>query len=207
MASARVPGENHHLLTDFVKPWDGWLATIVSTAEGKIISEDGNSSGIGNPADLELLLRLRTLASVIVTTGATARADNYKSSKLAPIAIITRDSDSLKDITAVKHPGNFPNIILNPPEGSSAFLWCNQQLAGLGHNTILFEGGPSSLEQLWSCGLPVKLIFTVAKSTEQGNMDASTIARLALPALNLSEPIEEFTIGPNRVSTWHNDFS
>lgn len=196
--------QDYEALLNSIDHWTGWLATIVATEDGAVVNNIGNSSGIGNHLDLKLLLRLRSLSSVIVTTGATARAESYKSTNLGPLAFITRSPDSLKNVPAIKHPGDFANTFLTPPEHAALFEWCNTKLLENGATAILFEGGASSLTQLWSASFPVQLIFTVANSSNPTGLDVQKVARLALPELKLNRPVQEFSIGTNRVSRWLN---
>lgn len=56
---------------------------------GSFVNEAGNSKGIGNQTDLELLRALRAKSEVVLTSGLTARAEQYTMPKHADLAIFT----------------------------------------------------------------------------------------------------------------------
>jgi len=56
---------------------------------GSVAGANGSSDDISNSLDRKLLVELRRQSDVIVTTGATARAEKIRRSKFAPIAIVT----------------------------------------------------------------------------------------------------------------------
>ena len=54
-----------------------------------------NSDEVSNQIDRELLKFIRSQSDLIITTGKTARSENLKASKFAPMLILTRSSDEL----------------------------------------------------------------------------------------------------------------
>lgn len=64
-------------------------ASLVCDESGNTISSNGSSTGLGNDTDLALLIALRRQAQVIVTSGKTLRADNYRFPKFADLAVLT----------------------------------------------------------------------------------------------------------------------
>jgi len=64
-------------------------ASLVADGHGNTVSSLGNSSGLGNPTDLALLISLRRQSQVILTTGKTFRSDHYKFPKQADLAVLT----------------------------------------------------------------------------------------------------------------------
>lgn len=63
--------------------------SFVVGPDGEIASASGNSKGLGNDTDLELLKTLRSHAEVVLTSGLTARLENYRMPKHADLAIFT----------------------------------------------------------------------------------------------------------------------
>jgi hypothetical protein len=58
--------------------------------KGQVMSASGDSKGLGNPADLELLKTLRANCEIVLTSGLTARVENYRMPKHADLAIFTK---------------------------------------------------------------------------------------------------------------------
>jgi hypothetical protein len=56
---------------------------------GAVTNSAGNSQGIGNETDLELLKALRANSEVVLTSGLTARNENYRMPRHADLAIFT----------------------------------------------------------------------------------------------------------------------
>jgi hypothetical protein len=72
----------------------------------------------------------------------------------------------------------------------------------MGFTSILFEGGPSSLEDLWLVNLPIQLVFSIADCKDSENVDVLEVLELALPWLKSPELVDDLVIGPNRVTRW-----
>jgi hypothetical protein len=64
-------------------------ASLVCDSEGNTVNDVGSSKGLGNNTDLALLIALRRQAEVILTSGATFRADEYRFPKFADLAVLT----------------------------------------------------------------------------------------------------------------------
>ena len=64
-------------------------ASLVVDDMGNSVSKLGNSQGIGNEKDLELLLWFRSRAEIVLTSGITAEAENYKYPSRAKLAILS----------------------------------------------------------------------------------------------------------------------
>ena len=62
---------------------------------GSTISDNGSSAGLGNATDLSLLIALRRQSQVIVTSGKTLRADDYRFPKFADLAVLTNSKVEL----------------------------------------------------------------------------------------------------------------
>jgi len=200
-------GQAFKVLASRIPSWSGWLASIVVDESGNHVGTDGNSKSISNELDLQLLLALRSKCSVIVTTGATARAEAYRSSRFAPIAFLTKNRSSLIDVPAVKSPGTHQNIFLDSYQTALDFGKIGSDLQDLGHKSLLFEGGPSVLEQLLSSGVSVQLVLSVVGSETPGE----TFLNEANPRNFLNRDLtseyqlelaDDFSVGRNRVTRW-----
>jgi riboflavin biosynthesis pyrimidine reductase len=64
-------------------------ASLVADEFGNTVSQEGNSSGLGNSIDLALLIALRRKSEVVLTSGKTLREDRYKFPKGADLAVLT----------------------------------------------------------------------------------------------------------------------
>ncbi len=197
-----VAGQEFNQFVENIADWSGWLATLVSNEDGLLVGRDGNSKGIGNQVDLQLLMALRSKADVICTTGKTARAEAYKASRFAPLAFLTKSKESLKQIPALIEPGPHENIFLLPQDADNAFNWATGELKSKGLTRVLFEGGPSSLHALWTADLPIQLVFSIAKCKKVDEVDALEVLAKALPWLKSPELVDDIVIGPNRVTRW-----
>lgn len=112
-------------------------ASLVCDASGNTVSSDGSSNGLGNNTDLALLVAMRRQAQVIVTSGKTLRADNYRFPKSADLAVLTNQQ---VDIVA--------------PEGqklivsSSGYEQLIEQLSHSGYTRMHVEYGVTGIKEL-----------------------------------------------------------
>lgn len=195
-------GQELNLLLQRIPKWSGWLASLVLDQSGSHKGTDGNSKSISNETDLKLLLSLRNLADEIITTGKTARAENYASSRYAPITFLTKDPDSLKETKAFQHPGPFPNRVFWTNTEKTLFLELNQKFALAGPDSLLYEGGPSLLPELLSQIGNLNLVMTIANLEDPASVSPlDYLMRLGLGQTK-QELQDDFCIGPNRVTRW-----
>ena len=94
---------------------NGWRVNLALDQAGKAFGEHGDSNDVSSEIDRALLGKLRSLADVIVTSGATARIEKYKSSKHAPIAIFSLSGD-LDSVPAIQGTQYFTPLVLTPAE-------------------------------------------------------------------------------------------
>jgi len=80
-------------LLDSQKRLNGVRANFVVNNQGHFTGESGSSREISNENDLVLLKKLRSLSDVIVTDAKTARMEQYRPSKFAPIEIWSKTGD------------------------------------------------------------------------------------------------------------------
>ena len=64
--------------------------SFVVGEDGQVVDDQGGSKGLGNQTDLELLKALRANAEVVLTSGLTARVEEYRMPRHADLAIFTR---------------------------------------------------------------------------------------------------------------------
>lgn len=195
-------GQELNLLLQRIPKWSGWLASLVLDQSGSHKGPDDNSKSISNETDLKLLLSLRNLADEIITTGKTARAENYASSRYAPITFLTKDPDSLKETKAFQNPGQFPNKFFSTKSEETLFLELNERFVLEGAEALLYEGGPSLLPELISQIGKLNLVVTIANLEDPASV--SPLAYLMRLGLGQTEQElqDDFCIGPNRVTRW-----
>lgn len=74
-------------------PLVGIRSNFVFDAKGNFAGVSNSSRDVSNELDRQLLIRLRSLADVIVTDAATARSENYRPSKWVPIQIWSKSGN------------------------------------------------------------------------------------------------------------------
>lgn len=159
----------------------GWRATLVidanlSSREDFYLPK--TSKEISNPADLELLKQLRSLTDVIVTTGKTARVEEYKTSKFAPIAVLTDNESEIRDLPLFESDKNFSLTLENPL--STAAL--EAELRQRGFDSFLFEGGLQVLDLLLQQAENFELVLSVTGSEQDQEVDAAQYLKALFPA-------------------------
>lgn len=123
-----------------------------------------NSNDISNPTDRSVLKAIRTQSDLIITTGKTARAENLKSSKLAPILIITRDYNL--DIPATQQESALPVYLLGVRELSKSN---NPNLAIIGGNHEEFWNEISEIKTRYQ-SIVLESGLSLAKSFIEQNL-------------------------------------
>lgn len=113
---------------------------------GQLVDSEGTSGGISWPEDKQLLIALRRNSEVVLTTGATARAENLRIPSSAKLAVISNSGD----LTGTRLDATDLNLlILEGYRDSSEYI---DHLATLGYKRIHVEFGPSTLSQSISAG-------------------------------------------------------
>jgi len=198
-----APGQEVNFFSERFPTWTGWRATLVVDAAGNFKGLENSSKAISNELDLQLLLALRAKADVIVTTGKTARSENYRSSRFAPIAFITRDRGSLIDLPALNNPGQFENLFLNNADHAELnFSSISEELKSKGFSKFLFEGGPSTLRQLLESDQRVEVVLTVVDTNTQGEPKPMEIFHQVIGAEVPLALLDDFKSSQNRVTRW-----
>lgn len=171
---------------------------MVLATDGRFQDADGSSEGISNREDRAMLGYLRSQSDFIVTSAFTARRENYRNSKYAPIVLFTNGKTPLQDIPALTDAGAFPATLFYGPASNAAgldlanvpdqsrvplvadknlFKQIEGHFEALPHSKFLFEGGPASLKELLLSKLTVRFFLTIS-----GGQHLSTPEALAILA-------------------------
>ncbi|KRO47084.1 MAG: hypothetical protein ABR68_04695 [Microbacteriaceae bacterium BACL28 MAG-120531-bin53] len=117
-------------------------ASMVVDGAGSHIGPDGTSKSLGGESDFELLMLFRKRAGTVLTTGLTARSENYRLPSSSALAILTRSAiETLpKDLQVeqVRLIGN--ETSLTPDEAV-------QELLTSSSTPIHIEFGPTALSE------------------------------------------------------------
>jgi riboflavin biosynthesis pyrimidine reductase len=168
---------------------NGWRLNFVVDISLAKWGSAGDSSGVSSTLDRLLLGKLRSQADLIVTTGRTARVERYKSSKHAPIAILTRTGD-LDLVPAVQGTQYFTPLILTSEADRHRVTeqledvdvrimhyasnvdstWPTSVatlLAHEGFQSPILEAGPETVHEFLSAGVLTEICVTVTKESNQ----------------------------------------
>ncbi|MEO0024565.1 MAG: hypothetical protein RL196_1006 [Actinomycetota bacterium] len=181
--------ERAQLLSRY-QPLAGVRLNLAEDVHGSVAGVSGTSNDVSNELDRALLVELRKQADVIVTSGATARAENLRASKHAPIFVLTLSGriDGLKRLLSspdckpvslvvpaqiesetrhtLEHAGLSARVIglqSLDPASVKAFL-LNE-----GMQCILLEFGPM-LAQLWLNAAAINEICLTTSGVELGEV-------------------------------------
>ncbi len=147
-------------------------ASLVVDHDGRTNGPDGTSKSLGGEVDLELLKAFRRNAGAVLTTGRTARVENYKPPSSAELFVLSRKQrhtlPSAIRGTTVKILG--PSSIATP-EAAVDYI------SALGHAKLHVECGPQTLLELMSSRVPMRLF--VSSESEHGARKFSEANKLA----------------------------
>ena len=190
---------------------NGWRLNFAVNESGESFGLTGGSSDVSSDLDRSLLGKLRSLSDVIVTSGKTARAEKYKSSRHAPIAIFTNSGD-LDAVPAIQGTQYFTPIVVTSEahlsavqaalsdvdalitEYPSEVAWPNGVAAVLQHEGFqspILESGLSSLRAFVSAGVIDEICLTVTHGASFGN-SARQLSKAYLG--NLFGDVSEFEL-------------
>ncbi len=120
-------------------------ASLVSRS-GQALDSKSGSSTISWPEDKQLLAALRRNAELVLTTGATARAENLRMPKSAKLAVISNSGD----LSGTRLDPTDPNLMILSGHGdSSEYI---DHLASLGYKRMHVEYGPSTMVRALGSG-------------------------------------------------------
>ena len=135
-----------------------------------------NSNAASNEIDRYFLRVIRSSSDLIITTGRTARAENLRASRLAPLAIITstpndlsipateEESTQLVFICSPEEPENkYPNTMLKWLKISNTSIGqvVKEIRVGLNSEYTILESGIESLKQIANNNLLGEICLTV----------------------------------------------
>ena len=116
-------------------------ASLVVGPSGEHSGPDGSSAGLGNLTDRQLLIFLRTRAEIVLTSGLTARMENYRMPKSADLAIFTKGP-------AYRIHEDSARELIHIPHGIIDFAQAVEHLRQRGYRRIHTEFGPTGFLSL-----------------------------------------------------------
>lgn len=182
--------------------WKGWLASYVVDQFGEFKGSDGTSGTIGNQLDLKMLIALRSIADVIVTTGATARAEQYKASRFAPIAFVTNNPEALTQLPAFTKPGEYENLVFSDLPTGLEIQSIETDFQAKAFEAFLYEGGPAFLQHILQSSQPVGVVLNIANLKDPESVDPRDYLFRLLPGGLDAVLQDDFIVGQNRVTRW-----
>ena len=130
-------------------------ASLVVDAKGSHIGPDGTSKSLGGEADFRFLMQFRKRSSTVLTTGKTARVENYRVPTSASLVVLTRSGiDSLPQalrVEEVRLIGNKHDI--SPTEAV-------EELLTDGNLPIHLEFGPSALIEILRARTDIRVFIS-----------------------------------------------
>ena len=187
-----------------------FLLNIVSNVGGAFVGANGSSRDISDEYDYQSLIGYRSVADGILTTAATARAEAYRRSKFAPLALVSKSGD-FSGIPAVE-------VDSAGPESSKVYLLVRRglvrrtrqryqrpwievcsigagspfglslRLTRLGWRRILVEAGPTFARWLLSRSVIRGLALTIVRADGLLPIDA---AKAAMSGLGITGAVLE----------------
>lgn len=162
----------------YAVPRTPWLrANMVSTLDGAATGSDGRSGSINDPADREVFATLRRLADAVIVGAGTARAEAYGPAEV-PLVLVSRKAAVPEALRGLE-PGRVLMATVSTSDGLPAarellgdenVLVCGQhrvdlallrgKLVARGWNSLLAEGGPHLLRDLFDQGVADELCAT-----------------------------------------------
>jgi hypothetical protein len=117
-------------------------ASMVVDGAGSHIGPDGTSKSLGGESDFELLMLFRKRAGTVLTTGLTARSENYRLPSSAALAILTRSPiETLPEQLRVEQVRLIGSEIIFTPDQAI------QELLTSSPTPIHIEFGPTALSE------------------------------------------------------------
>ena len=117
-------------------------ASMVVDEAGSHIGPDGTSKSLGGESDFELLMLFRKRAGTVLTTGLTARSENYRLPSSSALAILTRSA-----IETLPKPLQVQQVRVLGKETPLTPDEAVQELITSGQTPIHIEFGPNALRE------------------------------------------------------------
>ena len=156
-------------------------ASLVLTSSGSAVADSGSSKGIGNKTDLELLLWLRSRAKVVLTSGLTARVENYRMPSSADLAVLSRGRVARP---AGRATGRF--LELGVLDGYHQAI---VELQSQGYSQIHTEFGPRGFLELVRSGIASGVLSAIEFAGVEAFVSIHDLAlqeRITLPDLEIA---------------------
>lgn len=175
-----------------------FLLNFVSNENGDFVGENQSSRDLSNELDYQALMGYRQAADGIFTTAGTARVEQYRRSRLAPLALISRSGD-FSGIPAVEAEQSLPTnnkvyllvkrSLVRATKARYTAPWVQVvsigfgsafeisfRLTRLGWRRILVEAGPTFAKWLINKSMIRGLALTIVGVTSQNPLVASQAA-------------------------------
>ena len=161
--------------------------SFVVDSKGSIASAQGNSKGLGNESDLQLLLALRSHSEVVLTSGLTARVEQYKMPSNADLAIFTMQG--VEALGLRPNPGQ-QLLILSPPETIS-YKGALAQLRDR-YSSVHIEFGPRGFSDVLE---QIDLVVVSSKSEQGAAKFTASFDLLILDEIRLPDLFVTLAVG------------
>jgi hypothetical protein len=160
-------------------------ASLVCSETGELVDSDGTSRNIGGEIDKLWLRALRSKCDVVLTSGKTFRAEQYKMPRRADLAVLSHspvDQSSLK----IAHTQKVVEF------EESGYEEAAKELINKGYKNIQIEFGPRGISELlgsnfefdlWLSGLSDESVLSGAKRLSVG---AEIVARVGSLSIALA---------------------
>jgi riboflavin biosynthesis pyrimidine reductase len=207
---------------------NGWRVNFAIDSDGNSFGNSGSSDDVSTDLDRQLLGKLRSLADVIITSGKTARAEKYRSSKHAPIAIFTSTGD-LDSVPAIQGTQYFTPLVLTPQDRLSdieaslsdvdvrliplkstdqSLAWpkvIEEVIRHEGYQSPILESGRETLREFVASGVVSEICLSISSSATTGvsarDLTASNLQKLFGQAYHFTLR-SLFTDGRTTFSRW-----
>jgi riboflavin biosynthesis pyrimidine reductase len=129
-------------------------ASLVVSATGSAVSEQGTSKGLGNSTDLSLLKWFRNRSEIVLTSGKTAELENYRLPSTAQLAILSRADRTYQSLGQDKTKVIFLDKL-------ASFGSAIEELRKRGYERIHCEFGPTGFVELLNQNLAAGFVSSV----------------------------------------------
>lgn len=125
-------------------------ASLVCSPSGEFVDEHGTSKGLGGPVDKQWLISLRRSSAVVLTSGKTFRAEEYRMPKKSDLAVLSKSSVDTQTLNL--QPGQRVIQFEHSSYSSAA-----TELVRDGYRRIHIEYGPQGMRSLIESGFEFDL--------------------------------------------------
>ena len=188
---------------------DGLRVNFVTDSQAKFADSNGSSRGVSSAEDYQLLIGLRSISDVVITSGKTAKSEGYRASRHSALAIIAGKThlDGVPALSQVAASETKPVYLIchvsqsaDYQEASDRFgfqivalksgsagkldaVEITETLRRAKLQAMLFEAGPELLQRFLESGLVDEICLTTTFSDENDLSAFSLKPKLLLPFL------------------------